>query len=221
MPGGLRHIKPLLFGSLETALNRYLSMDEHVEQLLLPLAGKVIAVRVMPYGETLYLCPTTHSIQILENFQGNTDATLSGTLSALGLMGLSATPMRALFNGQVQIEGDTVAAGKLQRLFAKLDINIENRLARHTGEQFARHLTGFVQGGGDWLKHSAENFRLNLEEYLQEETRDLPAKPEAERLFRETDDCRSDFDRLNARFQRLKAALVQFSEPQQPTGSQP
>lgn len=214
MSGILTHIKPLLIGVLETALNRYLTLDDHVEQLLAPMAGKVIAVRITPFDETLYLCPTHDNIQMLESYQGDVDARLSGSLSALGLMGLSATPMRSLFKGEVRMEGDTQLAHKLQSLFAKLDINPEGKLARYTGEAFAQRLGGLFRGSRDWSRHSLTSFRLNLEEFLQEETRDLPAKPEAELLFREIDDCRGDADRLNARVERLVSTLAQTSEPQ-------
>lgn len=213
MPGTFSHIKPLLIGALETALNGYLALDEHLDQLLAPMAGKVIAIHVTPFNETLYVCPTHASIQMLESYQGEVDASLSGSLSALGLMGLSATPMRALFKGEVRIEGDTQIAHKLQSLFAKLDIDLEGKLARYTGDAFAQRLSGLFRGSLDWSRHSLTTFRLNLEEFLQEETRDLPAKPEAEQLFQQIDQCRSDADRLNARVERLTAALAKTAEP--------
>lgn len=211
MPGTFSHIKPLLISVFETALNRYLTLDDHVEQLLAPMAGKVLAVHITPFDETLYLCPTHDSIQMLESYQGDVDATLSGSLTALGLMGLSATPMRSLFKGEVRIEGDTQLAHKLQSLFAKLDINLEGKLARYTGEAFAHRLGGLFRGSRDWSKQTLSSFRLNLEEFLQEETRDLPAKPEAELLFQQIDECRSDADRLNARIERLLATLTPTS----------
>jgi ubiquinone biosynthesis protein UbiJ len=221
MPSTFSHIKPLLIGVIETALNRYLALDDHLEQLLAPMAGKVIAVHVTPFDETLYLCPTHENIQMLESYQGHVDASLSGSLSALGLMGLSATPMRSFFKGEVRMDGDTQLAHKLQKLFAKLDINLEGKLARYTGEGFAHRLGNLFRGGRDWSRHSLTSFRLNLEEFLQEETRDLPAKPEAELLFKQIDDCRGDADRLKARVERLAATLANTSEPQNRQGPRP
>ncbi|MGZ4999820.1 MAG: ubiquinone biosynthesis accessory factor UbiJ [Methylomonas sp.] len=221
MPGTFSHIKPLLIGMLETALNGYLALDEHLDQLLAPIAGKVIAIHITPLDETLYICPTHESIQMLESYQGDVDATLSGSLSALGLMGLSATPMRSLFKGEVRIEGDTQIAHKMQSLFAKLDIDLEGKLARFTGDGFAQRLSGLFRSSRDWSRHSLTTFRLNLEEFLQEETRDLPAQPEAEQLFQEIDQCRSDADRLNARIERLTTALADTAEPTTQQGPRP
>jgi ubiquinone biosynthesis protein UbiJ len=122
--------------------------------------------------------------------------------------------MRSLFKGDVKIEGDTQLAHKFQRLFEKLDINLQAKLARYTGESVAQRLTGFLHGGRDWTQHTLTSFRLNLEEFLQEETRDLPAKAEAEMLFQQIDTCRSDADRMQARLDRLKNALTKTSAPQ-------
>lgn len=207
MSNQFMQIKPLLLGAIEAALNSYLGLDDHLEQYLAPMAGKVIAIHVLPFAETLYLCPAPDRIQLLENYIGEADATLTGSLSALGLMGLSATPMRALFKGEVRIEGDTQLAHKLQRLFEKLDINLESHLAQYTGDTLAHRLTGLLRGGLDWTQQSMTRFRLNLEEFLQEETRDLPAKAEADLLFEAVDACRADADRLTARVERLAARL--------------
>lgn len=214
MSATLNPIKPLLIATLETALNGYLRLDEHLEQYLAPMAGKVIAIHITPFNETLYLCPAHDRMQMLESHAGEVDARLSGSLSALSLMGLSATPMHALFKGEVRIEGDTQLAQKLQRLFEKLDINPEAKLARYTGDRFAQRASGLLRGSRDWSRHAMDSFRLNLEEFLQEETRDLPAKAEAELTFQQIDALRSDADRLNARVERLTAALHKASELQ-------
>ena len=58
------------------------------------------------------------------------------------------------------------------------------------------------------------SFRLNLEEFLQEETREVPAKAEAEMVFQQIDACRSDVDRLDARIERLQAAINKPTEAQ-------
>lgn len=201
----LMQIRPLLIGALETSLNAYLGLDEQLEQLLAPMVGKVLAIHITPFNETLYLCPTHDRIQFLENYTGEVDTRLSGSLSALGLMGLSATPMRSLFKGEVRIEGDTLLAQKLQRMFEKLDINLETKLARFSNDDFAQRVSQLFRASRDWTQNTLTSFRLNLEEFLQEETRDLPAKAEAELVFQEIDAARSDLDRLSARIERLLA----------------
>jgi ubiquinone biosynthesis accessory factor UbiJ len=200
-------IKLVIISILESALNRYLSLDEQADRLLGPLAGKVIAIHITPWMETLFLCPAENSIQILESYYGKIDAELTGSLFAFGWMGVSSTPLRALYKGDVILQGDTAVAHKFQSLFAKLDINLEKKISVYTGSRFAEGLSRQVTGWWGWSRQAILDFRHNVEEYLQDETRELPAKPEAELLFQAIDVCRSDYDRLQARIQRLAEAL--------------
>lgn len=199
-------IKPLLISALETSLNQYLSLDEDVSLFLTPISGKVIAINILPFNETLYLCPTTDKIQILENYTQEVDTTISGSLSALGFMGLSSTPMRSIFSGEVKIEGDTHTAHKFQQLFEKLDIDLEEKLSLFTGDIIAHKIGNIFRSGQNWTEDSINTFKLNSKEFLQEETRDLPAAPEADQFYQHVDQLRSDFDRLLARIEKIQAS---------------
>jgi ubiquinone biosynthesis protein UbiJ len=197
-------IKPMLIGALEVALNQYLALDQDSGYFLTPLAGKVIAITVLPFSETIYLCPNSESIQCLDQFPNSPDTRMTGSIWALGLMGLSATPMRSVFSGEVKIEGDMQTGRKFQELFAKLDIDLEEHLSHFTGDIIAHKIAGLFRAGQNWGKDSVETFRLNASEYLQEETRDLPSAPEVAIFHDQVDELRTDFDRLQYRVERLK-----------------
>ncbi len=201
-------IKPLLTGALETALNKFLALDQNSSVFLAPLAGKVIAVTVSPFNETIYLCPGSDSIQLLDYSPDQPDTRLTGSVFAFGLMGLSSKPMRSIFSGEVKIEGDINTGQKFQELFAKLDINLEQQLARYTGESIAHNISQFFRAGQDWGKESIETFRLNVSEFLQEETRELPSGPEVDIFYARVDELRTDFDRLQSRVARLENKLL-------------
>jgi ubiquinone biosynthesis protein UbiJ len=109
-------IKPLLISAFEAALNKYLSLDEDVAIFLKPLQGKIIAVTITPFNETMYLCPNSENIQIIDYYLGNIDTTITGSLPALGLMGLSSTPARSFFSGEVSITGDLSVGHQFQSL---------------------------------------------------------------------------------------------------------
>ena len=201
-------IKPLLMSALEAALNKFIALDQNSGVFLAPLAGKIIAVTITSFNETIYLCPTPDSIQFLDYSPEQPDTQLTGSVFALGLMGLSSKPMRSIFSGEVVIEGDMQTGRKFQELFAKLDINLEKLLARYTGDNLAHNISRFFRSGQDWSKESIETFRLNASEFLQEETRDLPAVPEMDIFYRQIDVLRTDFDRLQSRIERLENTLL-------------
>jgi ubiquinone biosynthesis protein UbiJ len=207
-------IKPLLISAFETAINNYIALDKNSRFLLEPLAGKVIAITIQPFEETIYLCPANDSIQCLDVSPEQPDTRITGSPWALGLMGLSSKPMRSIFSGEVKIEGDTHTGRKFQDLFAKLDINLESKLARYTGDQFAQGIAKIFRSSKNWTKDSIETLSLNASEFLQEETRDLPAKPEIDIFYRQVDELRMNFDRLQSRIERLQNALVENNKPQ-------
>jgi ubiquinone biosynthesis protein UbiJ len=157
-----------------------------------------------PFNETIYLCPSADSIQLLDQYPDQPDTCLTGSVFALGLMGLGSKPMPVIFSGEVKIEGDMDTGQKFQELFAKLDINLEQQLARYTGDRVAHNISEFFRAGKDWSKESIETFRLNASEFLQEETRDLPAGPEVDIFYAQVDEIRADFDRLQSRVERLE-----------------
>ena len=200
-------IKPIIIASLESALNRYLTLDENCNLLLHPLAGKIIAVHIQPFDEILYFCPSSDSIQILDQITGEPDTTISGSVWALGLMGVSARPMRSVFSGEIKIEGDVQTGKHFQEVFKKLDVDWEKLLAQYVGEDIAGRVAQFFRSGQDWGKEAVETFRLNASEFLQEETRELPAKPEADLFYQEVDQLRNDTDRVQSRLERLSGAL--------------
>jgi ubiquinone biosynthesis accessory factor UbiJ len=201
-------IKPLLMSAIEAALNKYLALDQNSGVYLVPLAGKMIAVTITPFNETIYLCPGSDSIQLLDYSTDQPDTQLTGSVFALGLMGLSSKPMRSIFSGEVKIEGDMNTGRKFQELFAKLDINLEQQLTRYTGHTIAHNISQFFRAGQNWSKESIETFRLNASEFLQEETRDVPAGPEVDIFYAQIDELRTDFDRLQSRIERLENTLL-------------
>ena len=200
-------LKPLLIATLESALNRYLALDENRQLLLNPINGKIIAVHIQPFDETLYFCPGNDAIQILDRITGEPDTTISGSVWALGLMGVSAKPMRSVFSGEIRIEGYVQTGKDFQEVFKKLDVNLEALLAQYAGEEFASKITQFFRAGQEWGKETIETFKLNASEFLQEETRELPAKPEADLFYQEVDQLRNDADRLQSRIERLTGTI--------------
>jgi ubiquinone biosynthesis protein UbiJ len=200
-------IKPLLAGILESTINRYLSLDPDVEFFLQPLVGKVIAVNVTPFGWSLYLCPCNEGIQILESYSGEPDTTISGSLFALGFMGVSNNPMREVFSGQVHIAGNVHTGRAFQQLFEKLDIDLEEQLSRLTGDVIAHQIGRLARGIDRWGRGTLDNLRMDVAEYLHDESRDLPAAPELEIFFRSIDTLRNDFDRLQTRVEHLEKTL--------------
>jgi ubiquinone biosynthesis protein UbiJ len=195
------------FGAgLEAALNHYLALDPRSRDLLSPLAGKIIALRLRPFGVLLYLCPTETGIQVLTELSGEPDAILSGTLAAFAKLGLGGRARDSLAPGEIEIEGDSETAGHFQTLFERLQIDWQSHFAWLTGQGFAAVLADAFRAGTAWTRNAVGSLRQDLAEYWQEETRELPSRPETEAFYREVERLREDFDRLETRVRRLETA---------------
>jgi ubiquinone biosynthesis accessory factor UbiJ len=195
--------KALIISAVETAFNRYLQLDDDLNQKLGPLIGKVIALNISNFDVMIYVSIHAHGVNFLDLYPGEADARISGSAQALGLMGLSATPMRALFKGDVQLEGDAQVARRFQRLLDELNADPEPHLARYLGNALAASFMQNLRGSSNWLHHCADSFRWNLQEFLQEESRELPTQAEAQHVWQAIDDTRDDIERMQARIERL------------------
>lgn len=193
--------------ALEAALNKYISLDEDVSLFLKPLMGKVIAVTITPFNETLYLCPSESIIQFMDVYEGNADTTLTGSLSALGLMGLSNTPARSFFSGDVVITGDLTVGQQFQKLFDQLDIDLEEQVSKYTGDVVAHKVGNLFRSAHHWHQESINSIKLNVAEFLQDESKDLPPEPEINIFTQQVDQLKEDVERTEAKVQSLDDAL--------------
>jgi ubiquinone biosynthesis protein UbiJ len=196
----------VLAGTLEGAFASWLALAPNRRELLAPLAGKVIELRIRPFGGTLYFCPTETRVQVLGEFSGTPNTTLSGTISAFARQALSGAARESLAPGEIEVEGDTDTARRFQNLLDGLDIDWEAHLARYTGSGIAASALSLIRAGTAWTRETVDTLRTDLAEFWQEETRELPARPETENFFTAVDTLRADTDRLEARIKRLEAA---------------
>lgn len=187
-----------------SALTRVLALDPEHARLLKPLAGKIIAVELLPFGHRITLSPILDTVLVLADFPGPADVTLRGSPLAFARLAFSSRPQNRLFQGEIEVIGDVNVARRLQILLQQLDLDWEAWLADRAGEQLARRVADSIRGVSAWHRHAWQTFQWNLTEFLQEETRALPPPLEAEDLYRRIDRLRDDVARLEARVRRLK-----------------
>ncbi|WP_317705465.1 ubiquinone biosynthesis accessory factor UbiJ [Methylomarinovum caldicuralii] len=185
--------------AVETALARLLALDPNAARWLKPLAGKVIVVELAPFPLRFCFSPTDTTMLVLAECPERADVILRGTPFGFLRLLLAERPETGLFQGVVQVEGDMDTAKRLQNLLRRLDLDWERWLTDLAGERAANLLRGVIA----WHRHAWRSFQWNLAEFLQEETRALPAPLEAEDLYRRIAELRDDVARLEARINRL------------------
>ena len=195
------------YAALEQVLNRAIRLDPETPARLALMHGQVIELQLLGTGLSLFLIPEPQGIQLLSAFDGAPDCTLRGTPLDLARMRGSRKSADQLFSGAVAIEGDTQLAHRFGEFLAGLDIDWEEQLAKLTGDLIAHEVGNLARGLLDWGGRQTRTFEQNLQEYLQEELRLLPSRPEVEPFLADIDCLRDDTERLQARIKRLQGKL--------------
>lgn len=197
----------IVCAGLESALNRYLELDPAVVESLARLHGRVIAFELVGVGEKLYLVPGQGRLQVLAEYEGETDCLLRGTPLALTRMGDHRASSAQLFSGEVEISGDTELAHSFGKIIASMDVDWEEQLSRVTGDIIAHELGNLWRGARRWSRDSSRSLGMDIQEFLQEELRLLPLRTEIDAFLADVDSIRDDAERLQARFERLQGKM--------------
>jgi ubiquinone biosynthesis protein UbiJ len=193
----------ILIASLEKAFNQYLSLDPQAMQELAAMEGRIIAVEISGFNETLYLFPSADGIMILSDFDAEADTTITGTLLSLAKLGLSEDTGSVLFSGDIGISGDIRLGNQFKKILARVNIDWEEQISKYLGDIGAHQLARAAQDFSQWFSRSLDSLQMDLGEYLQEESRLTPTNAELNRFIKETDHLREGVDRLQARIERL------------------
>ncbi|MEW8564134.1 MAG: SCP2 sterol-binding domain-containing protein [Candidatus Thiodiazotropha sp.] len=193
--------------ALETLFNQAIRLDPETPARLAPMQGKVIRLELLGLESSLYLIPEPGGIQLLGDFEGQADCSLRGSLFDMLRMRGTRESADQLFKGAVQVEGDTALAQDFGAFLAELDIDWEEQLSRVTGDVAAHEIGRLTRATFSWGRSLNQTIEQNLQEYLQEELRLLPARNELAPFLNEVDRLRDDTERLEARLLRLRERL--------------
>ncbi len=210
------NLSDIIVPTLESALNAYLGMDPDTERTLQQISGKVIAFRLTDLDLEFYFMPSQEHVSVMAHCDERPEVMISGSVLTLMRMGLSGDAGKAASVKDVEIRGDLELGRAFYELLSKVEIEWEELLARRVGDIPAHQIGSIVRGVKGWIDRAGDSLRMDLSEYLQEESRIMPAKPEIEAFMDGVDTLRSDVDRLQARVERL---AVYLREEQQSTVS--
>lgn len=193
-----------LSAAVESAINRYLSLDPDAMQRFSGLEGKIICIDMSGLNISLYLFPSSDGFLVLNEFDGEADATISGSPVSLAKLGLAKDTRDVLFDGEVSISGDTRLANQFNRMLGMVNIDWEDLLSRTVGDIVAHKAGNTVKNFAGWFRRATQSVCLDSGEYLQEEVKLSPSNAELRKYIEQVDDLRDATERLAARLNILK-----------------
>jgi ubiquinone biosynthesis protein UbiJ len=194
--------KQLLALTLETLLNQILQLDAESLQGLAKLTGKVIHVKLQGLNLDFFVFPNRDGLTIQSESDTLADVTVSGVPFSLMNLFFSKNTLPAA-HPDIHIQGDMGVIHHLSDILRGLQIDWEAQLARVLGDIPAHKINRLFTHAQHYAQERLHSLQANCSEYLQEETRVLPAATEIIFFMNQIDHIRDDLERLEKRVQRL------------------
>ena len=192
-----------LLAGVELGLNRVLQMDSTALPRLARLSGKVIAVDGQSPLLQLFILPSGSGLQLAANWQAPADCQLRASASSLLQLAVAKDKTAILHRPEVSLSGDSAVLMELAAILQDLELDWEYELSRWLGPVASPMLAGHLRSRARWTSTSIDSLRLNLADYLSEESRSLVGQREADARFAELDQLKLALERLDARVARL------------------
>ena len=201
---------------LERALNREIAESTPAKDLVADLDGESFAIDVRGFGVTCVLRAAGGRVSVERRWPPTTGLAtpvadsarpVSATLSAtpIDLLRLARSADLSTLRGTgAEINGSPEVAESFAKLLKLARPDLEEHAARWLGDVPAHALGDAARAAGAWLERAARALRADMAEYLQEETRALPAALEAHAFYADVERLRDDVERAAARLARLE-----------------
>ena len=188
----------------EIGSNRLLALDEDIVRRCAALQGKCIAIEITDLEICLYCHPGSWGLRLSQDLPPkDIDATICGRLFALFDLALEEDKVSASIRERVSIHGDASVAQQMQKIIGDIDIDWEEVLSQYTGDVLAFQIHQKIRQAGDFLRHSVTSLMQTNSEYLHEEVRMTPTRPEFERFSQQVTAIKQDVDRVDAKIRHL------------------
>ena len=189
------------FEPLEGLLNRRIEDSSQARRLCDELDGQTLALQLSDTRLVIYFTVSEQRLSLDYDFEDDPDVIISTGMT--GLLGLASDDaQKEIRSGRVHISGDAGSGQAFQELLKLTRPDWEEELSRLTGDVAAHQIGVFVRSGLDFGRRVFETISQNASEFLKEESRDLPSRPEIDRWLADVDRLREDCDRLEARLER-------------------
>ncbi len=197
------NLENLIAPIVETALNTYLSLDPDVARRLRTISGRLIALEIKGVNAVLLVRPLEDKIRVSLHTGVEPDVVISGSPLALARLGFSKKATDGSLGEDIQIRGDAELGRIFREVLAGVEIDWEEMLAMRVGDIPAHQAGNWVRSLTAGFINILDKLRMDVSEYLQEESRIVPTRLEIEQFMDEVDGLRAEVDRLEARIERL------------------
>ena len=193
----------LALSILEKAINAYLQLDSDSFQQLSRLENKIIKLRITDWNIEFFILSTKKGFQLTTFSTKEANTIIHGTLFDLFKVSCVKGSSSVLFKNQVEINGDIYVGEQIREILVGIDIDWEEYLSKITGDILAHQAGIRVRRVVNFGKFALETCRMNIQDYLQNESQVMPSSEEVESFIQSITELQYSIDRADARVQRL------------------
>ncbi|ANO49953.1 ubiquinone biosynthesis accessory factor UbiJ [Woeseia oceani] len=194
-----------LFNPVVSLLNRQIAQVTPAQQLCARLDTKTVAIRVRDTALAVGLTASHDRLALNTLDDIEPDVVITGSL--LSLARLAGEDGEALIrDGRIDLTGDALVANDFRELLRYARPDLEEQLSGVVGDTAAHGIGDIVRNVSRWGREARSTLRANIGEYLQEESRSVPSRLEADEFRDAVQVLRDDVERAEARMARLEAA---------------
>ncbi len=201
-------LNALLGASLETLINKLISLDEETAQSLTEIEAKFITLEVSDLNLQLTFHIQTPRIRLMTEFCGQEDTliiTNSKTITEMGIQKFSEASTS--LHGKLEIKGDIETGQKFKSILDSLNIDWEEHLSHLTGDVIAHQIFRTFSKLKTWGKESWEHLTQDSSAWITDEKKLSPHVHELDYFSRQVNKIRNDVERAAARLQLLERQL--------------
>lgn len=193
----------MLVETLQRVLNRYVSESTAARDRLRALEGATFALELAGTGLTCTLAARDGVLTVEPGVPEQPTARLRAAPLDLLRIVRGGTSTAVLRKTRAELTGDLHVAEGYAKLLELARPDLEEVLAGFLGDVLAHEVGRAAEAGLAWLARAGRSFEMNAAEYLQEETRALPAPLEAQAFYDDVERLRDDVERAAARLDKL------------------
>ncbi|MDX7714400.1 ubiquinone biosynthesis accessory factor UbiJ [Aeromonas caviae] len=188
---------------IETSLNQLLSLDKQSPERLRKLTGKVLKLELREL-KPLWFVFSERRLDVLARFEGEADAVLSLSLTALSLLKEPSALTRYIREEKLDLSGDPQLVQAFSALLGELDIDWEEELSRYTGDVVAHTLCSGARQARRFVGRELCRSQRQVAEYLTEEARLAPGPLEVASFNDDVEELAQQMKAIELRLARLE-----------------
>ncbi len=196
----------MLVKLINCSLKKHFDRDPEVAGQLRALEGNNLVFHLTDLKKEFRVVPGQGGVVVAEHLDDESfeiTATVHADVVTLLSITLGAKYQPFLENGSVHVQGDLEAVRQMGRIFLAVEIDWGEIVAPYVGDVLAHQFGMWLGHASSYKRRSIKNFLLDVSEYLQEESRVMPARAEIERFLRDATSLETDIGHLEARIDRL------------------